>query len=118
MGRVGSILGCRWAEIGHEVVFRSRNPIDTKAKVSAERMNAKVSPTADAVAASEVIVLAVPWQAVYTALSAAGDLSNKVLLDCTCPLTADLAGLELGTNTSGGEVVSQTAKGAKVVKIF
>jgi len=41
-----------------------------------------------------------------------------VLLDCTNPVKADLSGLEIGTSTSGGEMVEQWAAGAQVVKIF
>jgi predicted dinucleotide-binding enzyme len=104
--------------MGHQVVFGSRNPADPKAKAAAEQMNATLAGVAESVTASEVVVLAVPWKAVESALSAAGDLSNKVLLDCTCPLTPDLTGLEVGTTTSGGELVARRARGARVVKIF
>jgi 8-hydroxy-5-deazaflavin:NADPH oxidoreductase len=60
----------------------------------------------------------VPWQAARPAVAELGDLSGKVLLDCTNPLAPDLSGLEVGTTTSGGEQVAAAAKGANVVKIF
>jgi predicted dinucleotide-binding enzyme len=46
------------------------------------------------------------------------NLSNKMLLDCCNPFKPDLSGLEVGTTTSGGEMVAEWARGAKVVKIF
>ncbi len=118
MGNVGRVLGRRWAAAGHEVVFGSRNPADPEAMATAEKLNASIASVADAAAGSEIVTLAVPWKAVTASLAAAGDLSHKVLLDCTCPLAPDLRRLEIGTTTSGGEVVAQSAPGAKVVKIF
>jgi predicted dinucleotide-binding enzyme len=118
MGNVGSVLGRRWAEGGHDVVFGSRRPGDATAQETAEKLRARLASIADACAKAEVVVLAVPWRGVRDALSSAGNLAGKVLLDCTCPLTSDLGGLEIGTTTSGGEVVAHTAEGARVVKIF
>src|SRR5687767_16017467 len=41
----------------------------------------------------DVIVLAVPWTAIEETIHRAGNLSNKILIDPTNPLTADLKGL-------------------------
>jgi predicted dinucleotide-binding enzyme len=118
MGNVGAALGRRWVEAGHEVVFGARDPADPRAKGTAGGMKARLASVPEAVAAAEVVALAVPFPAVGDALSSAGDLTAKVLLDCTNPLTADLSGLTLGTTTSGGEQVASLARGARVVKIF
>jgi predicted dinucleotide-binding enzyme len=118
MGRVGSALGSRWAEAGHEVIFGVADSEDPKRRGDAQRMKAKLASVREAAAQSEVVVLAVPWKAVPEAIAAAGTLRDKVVLDCTNPLTSDLAGLEFGTSTSGGEQVALLAKGGKVVKIF
>jgi len=115
MGNVGSVLGRRWVEAGHEVVFGVRNA--AKHRAEAEKIKACVAGIKDAAAGAEVVVLAVPWPAVPDALKVAGNLAGKVVLDCTNPLKPDLSGLEMGT-TSGGEQVAQAAPGAKVVKIF
>lgn len=116
MGNVGSVLGRRWVEAGHEVVFGVRDP--AKHAAAAAKMKATVASVSEAAGKGEVVVLAVPWSAVPDALKAAGNLSGKVLLDCTNPLKPDLSALEVGTTTSGGERVAQAAPGAKVVKIF
>jgi 8-hydroxy-5-deazaflavin:NADPH oxidoreductase len=118
MGNVGSILGRRWAEAGHEVTFGVREKSDTKTQAEAKAMKASIGTVAEAAAKAQVVVLAVPWKAVPEALAAAGNLSGKVLVDCTNPLTQDLSGLEIGTTTSAAEEVAKKAKGAKVVKIF
>src|SRR5438045_3836885 len=73
---------------------------------------------AEAAAFGETVVLATPWSGTHDAIQSAGDLSEKILFDCTNPLKPQLAGLELGTTTSGGEMVARWAAGARVVKIF
>jgi predicted dinucleotide-binding enzyme len=45
-----------------------------------------------------------------------GDLSGKVLIDCTNPLTPDVTALEVGHTTSGAEKVAGWAPGARVCK--
>lgn len=117
-GAVGSALGRRWAEVGHDVTFGVRDPSSPKVKAGVTALGAKLASVPEACAGAEVVVLAVPWSAVTDALTAAGDLSGRVVLDCTNPLKPDLSGLEIGTTTSGGELVEQKARGAKVVKIF
>jgi len=63
------------------------------------------------------VVNALPWPATKAVLSNL-NLSNKVLLDCCNPIKSDLSGVEIGTTTSGGEMVAEWVRGAKVVKIF
>jgi 8-hydroxy-5-deazaflavin:NADPH oxidoreductase len=118
IGNVGSTLGRRWAEVGHEVTFAVRNTNDPKAVAESNVTKVPVASIADAVANAEVVLLAVPYPAVCDAIAAAGNLTGKILLDCTNPLKSDFSGLELGTTTSAGEQVAQLAVGAKVVKIF
>ena len=48
----------------------------------------------------------------------AADLSDKIIIDVTNPLTPDFSGLEIGFDTSGAEKVAQWAEGAKVFKSF
>src|SRR5262245_60524303 len=118
MGNVGGALGRRWAAGGHNVVFGVRDPDAAKHQSEAKTAGGRAAGVRDAVAGAEVVALTVPWGAVPDALKSAGDLSGKVLLDCTNPLTSDLSALQLGTTTSAGEEVAKQAPGAKVVKIF
>jgi predicted dinucleotide-binding enzyme len=117
MGNVGSVLGRRWAGAGHQVTFCARDPDDPGKRSDAETAKASVG-LVSAAAQAEAVLLAVPWAAVPDALNAAGDLSGKVLLDCTNPVTPELTHLTLGHTTSAGEEVARLAPGARVVKVF
>lgn len=61
--------------------------------------------------------MATPWAVTEVALQSVGDLSGKLLWDCTNPLKPDMSGLVRGTETSGGERVAIWAgRGVRVVK--
>lgn len=117
-GNVGSALGKRWADAGHEVMFGVRDPGDAKVKalVAALGLPARAGSVTEAAAFGEVVVLATPFAAAEAAIRQAGSLNGKVLIDCTNPLTPDLTGLTVGHTTSAGEAVAGWAKSAKVVK--
>jgi len=117
-GNVGSALGRSFARNGHEIMYGVRDASKPDVVSLVVETGAKAGSVADAAQFGEVVVLSVHWGAVRDVISAAGDLAGKVLLDCTNPLKPQLAGLELGLTTSGGETVAARAPGAKVVKIF
>jgi 8-hydroxy-5-deazaflavin:NADPH oxidoreductase len=112
-GNVGTALGDGWSAAGHNVIYGSRNP----QKESGGKR--KFESIEYAIRASEVVVLAVPSNAVKDVLGANG-VSGKLVIDCTNPVTAGAAGLELtaGFTTSAGEEVAKLANGARVVKAF
>lgn len=118
-GNVGGTLGTRWASIGHNVVFSSRNPQSAEmAKLTAVAgPNARAASAEDTVAASDIILLASPWPATKEIVEGL-NLEGKVLIDATNPLLPKLEGLEIGTTTSGAELVASLAPGARVVKAF
>ncbi len=117
---VGGALGTRWARNGHAVVFGVRNTAsaDMKTLLSAAGPNARAASIGEAGNASEVIVLATPWAVAQVALSAAGDLTAKIVIDATNPLVPGLQGLSVGTTTSAGEQIAAWFPGARVVKTF
>ncbi|HEV2319052.1 MAG TPA: NADPH-dependent F420 reductase [Verrucomicrobiae bacterium] len=123
-GNVGGTIGTAWAGKGHQVVFATRNVNDEKIKrlISDCKGKAAAASIPDAVAQSDVVLLATPWQAAQQALQAAGNLSGKILVDAVNPLESSAAflekGLLVGHTTSAGEQIAQWAKGAKVVKAF
>lgn len=119
-GNVGGTLGKAWSWHGHDVVFNFRNPDGAKAKalLGEAAASARAASVEEAAKASEVILLATPWDVTQEALRSTGDLSGKILIDATNPLLPGLAGLALGTTTSAGEKVAEWAKGARVVKAF
>lgn len=116
MGKVGSTLGYRWAEKGHDVIFGVRDP--DKKRAETRQRQASVTTVTEAVAAAEVVLLSVPWTAAPEVLKAARNLSGKVLLDCTNPVTPEFTHLTIGFTNSSGEEVARLAPGARVVKVF
>lgn len=118
IGRVGSVLGRRWVEVGHQVTFGVRDKDDAKSQATVRSLGGSIANVAEAAASSDVVVLCTPWSATLSVVTALGSLGGKVVLDCTNPLTADMSGLEVAHNTSGGEEIARAAPGAKVVKIF
>jgi predicted dinucleotide-binding enzyme len=119
-GNVGGALGTRWAQLGHEVTFGSRNPGSESIKQLVARAGGKASAATPAEIArdNEVLLLSTPWPATREVLASLGDLNGKTLIDATNPLLPNLQGLELGNTTSAGENVAAWAKGARVVKAF
>lgn len=118
-GNVGGALGKLWSGRGHEVRFGVPDPYSAKVKELLASLGGKAKATGnrEAAGAGEVVVLSVPWPAAEQAIRACGDLSSKLLIDCTNPLRSDLNGLVLGQTTSAGEQVAAWS-GAKVVKAF
>ena len=116
-GSVGGTLGKRWAELGHDVRFGARDLADatTNALVKSVKGAARLAGVRDACADAEVVVLATPYAANAAAIAAAGDLSQKILIDVTNPIGADFA-LAVGFTSSGAEEVAKLAPGARVYK--
>jgi predicted dinucleotide-binding enzyme len=116
-GSVGGTLGSAWAARGHQVRFGVNDPTDGKVEaVLRSARGARADNVRAAAQFGEIVVLAVPFDAVETVLKAAGDLTGKIVIDCTNPLTPDFRELSVGFSTSGGEQVAALAKGASVFK--
>lgn len=118
-GRVAAALGSGWAARGHMVTFASRQPGSDKvaALVAAAGPNAAAARVADAVSRSSMVVLAIPFAAVQDTLALAGDLSGKVLVDCTNPIAPGLRPL-FDSSTSGAEQIAGWAPRCHVIKAF
>jgi 8-hydroxy-5-deazaflavin:NADPH oxidoreductase len=116
-GSVGGTLGRRWAELGHAVCFGVRDIADADAKslVSKIKGNSRLASVRDAAKDAEVVVLATPYPANAAAITAAGDLSGKILIDVTNPIGPNFS-LSVGFNSSGAEEVAKLAPRAKVYK--
>ena len=76
-GDVGSTLGKEWAKRGHEIVFGVRNIQSPKVKnlLKIADSNIKVATISEAAFFGQVVLLAVPWEAVKETIENAGDLS-------------------------------------------
>lgn len=116
-GNMGSAFVKQLTAAGHTVRLAAR---DTKkaAGVARQFRDAEAVPLEGAAVGADAIVLAVPYEAAVAALKAVGDVSGKVVIDITNPLTADYMGLTVGYSTSASEEIAKAVPGAQVVKGF
>lgn len=120
-GNVGRALGPEFAELGHEIIYGSRNPDrpEVRELVSQTGGNASASSPAEAAARADVVMLAVPWNAVESVMENIGDLSGKIIIDPTNPRMVGDDGLrDFAVDPSNAEWVQRWAPGATVVKAF
>lgn len=91
-GKEGSGLASRWALNGYRLIIGSRDP--AKAVTRAAEMNAELGNdyivgmgNAEAAAASDIVVLSVPYSAHHATLESVKEqVSGKILVDITVPL--------------------------------
>jgi hypothetical protein len=120
-GNVGAALGERFAAVGHRVVYGSRTPAAAAVQDLVRRtgQGAIAALPAEAAAMAEVVVLAVPWDAVGEVVRSLGDLGGKIVVDPTNPRATAADGLrDYALPTSNAERIQGWAPDAKVVKAF
>ncbi len=117
-GNMGSGMGKFWAKNGHELMFSfSRDEEKLKELAKSVSPNASVGTPQEAAKFGDVVLLAVPFGAVETAISqTANELDGKVLFSCVNALKADMSGMAIGTTDSAAELVARLAPKAKVVE--
>lgn len=120
-GDVSSALGPRFAELGHTIVYGSRDPSRVRVKELVARTGRGASATTPAAAAAgaDIVVLAVPGEAIEPVTKALGDLAGKIIIDPTNALRKGEDGLlEMAVKTSNAELIQRWAPDAFVVKAF
>ncbi len=116
-GLMGGGLGTLWARSGHDVTFaysRSQSKLETLAHQS----GGSFSSVEEAVDGAEVILLAVHWSRIDDVLGQAGDMAEKVVLNCCVPLNEANTELVVGTTTSGAEELNRMRPRARWVSCF
>lgn len=111
-GKVGTALGGRWTELGHQVVYGVRDPGDGKHADLIEKTTVE-----EAVVGADVVLIALPWAATREAVSGL-EIGEAVVLDATNPLAAGARELELDPALSGAELVREWIGSDRVVKAF
>lgn len=114
-GNMGSRLAKNIAKAGHTLVITGRDAAKAQALAQANRATFKAAGAAEG---ADVVIVAAAYADAVTVLRAAGDLSGKVVIDITNPLTADYTGLTIGHSTSAAEEIQKAFPKAKVVKAF
>ncbi len=131
-GSVGQALANRLAELSHQVIIGTRNVENALAKTKPDGMGTppvgeflkthtsiSLHTFADAAKEASVIVLATMGHGAKDALSAAGNLDGKIILDITNPLDFSAGGLPTlfaSNDTSLGEQLQAAFPGAHFVK--
>ncbi len=116
-GNAGRTLGLAWARRGHQITFGVRHPADERMQALLHEEGAiNVQTVPEAAEVSGAVVLCTPWTAAQQAVRSCGDLSGKILIDCTNPLKKDFSGLDIGFDTSGAEQIAKWAPKAQVFK--
>ena len=113
-GRMAEGLGKRLVHGGEAVTLAGRDAKKTAA--AASRIGASTGLIPDA-AKAEIVILAIPHPATADTLTAAGDLSGKIIVDITNPVGPELS-LAVGLTTSAAEEIQKQVPKAKVVKAF
>jgi len=117
-GNVGMALARSLTEKGTSVQFGVPDPAKYRETAAALGPLASVTSTAEAIAANDLVILAVPYGAAAGIAQSLPDWRGKILVDATNPIAPGLAGLSVGTTTSGAEEIAREARGARVVKAF
>jgi len=118
-GLMGGKLGTIFARAGHEVVFSySRRQRRLKRIAREARGNARAGTPREAALHADALLLSVHWSRVDDVLKKAGDLSGKVIVTCSLPMSADDTRLVIAHTSSGAEALARKAPNADVVSAF
>jgi len=117
-GNQGPALARQFARAGYPVILGSRDG-EKGARIASELGHSITGGAiAEAVAAGDIIILAVPYTAAAETAAATGPMAGKVVIDTSNPFTSDLEGLMIGHTTSAGEELQKLLPEARVVKAF
>jgi predicted dinucleotide-binding enzyme len=119
-GTVAKSIARSAIQAGHEVVLSARRGPQALGDIVAGLGPKASADTVQEVAQLDLVMLAVPWLQVPSALDGLPNWAGRILVDTTNPFTqlepklvlADLAG------TGASEIVATHAPGARVVKAF
>jgi hypothetical protein len=119
-GAVARSLAKSAIQAGHEVVLSARRGPQALRDIVAELGPRASADTVREVARLELVMLAVPWLQVPSALEGLPNWAGRILVDTTNPFTQyepELVLADLG-DTGASEIVAAHATGARVVKAF
>jgi predicted dinucleotide-binding enzyme len=116
-GNMGSGFAKQLSAAGHSVRLTGRDV--AKAKALADQFaNVSAYTAAEALGDSEVVLVATAYADAASALQSLGDLTGKIVIDITNPLSADYMSLTIGHVTSAAEEIAKSVPQAHVVKAF
>jgi predicted dinucleotide-binding enzyme len=119
-GAVAQSIARSAIQAGHEVVLSARRGPQALGDIVAGLGPNASADTVQEVARLELVMLAVPWLQVRSALDGLPNWAGRILVDTTNPFTQlepELVLADLGS-TGASEIVAAHAPGARVVKAF
>lgn len=119
-GAVAQSIARSAIQAGHEVVLSARRGPQALGDIVAGLGPKASADTVQEVARLELVMLAVPWLQVPSALDGLPNWAGRILVDTTNPFTQlepELVLADLG-GTGASEIVAAHAPGARVVKAF
>ncbi|MDW3682061.1 NAD(P)-binding domain-containing protein [Cupriavidus sp. CV2] len=119
-GAVAQSIARSAIQAGHEVVLSARRGPQALGEIVAGLGPNASADTVQEVGRLELVMLAVPWLQVPSALDGLPDWAGRILVDTTNPfaqLKPELVLADLG-GTGASEIVAAHAPGARVVKAF
>ena len=113
-GNVGKAVGLRWLQKGHDVRFGVPDPSKPK---YGDLPDDRLQP-ADKLGNAEVVVVTTPHAAATQAVAALGDLTGRIVIDCTNAIGNGAGGMTWAPPAEGSaaEQIAAAAKGAAVFK--
>ncbi|TWI44567.1 hypothetical protein IQ22_04722 [Pseudomonas duriflava] len=117
-GTIGSAYAKASTSADYQVAIGHRDPAKAASLAQAVGSNAEGAGIVATFKLADVVLLALPYPAVLEVLARAGDLSSKVLVDMSNPVSADFQNLIVGLNNSAAERIQTSAPAAHVVKAF
>ncbi|PRY86132.1 NADPH-dependent F420 reductase [Donghicola tyrosinivorans] len=116
VGNMGGAFAQALAGTGAKVLLGARD--GAKAAQLAKDTGATVLTPNEAAAQADVVILALYFAQAQEFLAQAGDLTGKVLVDISNPITADFKDLVVGHTSSAAEELQALVPAAHVVKAF
>ncbi len=117
-GGMASALGQRLADVGFPLVFGSRSPDKARALAARIGHDARAASPAEAAAAGNVVIFAVPHDALAQAVASTGPIADKLVIDITNAFTPDLKHLTVPAGTSVAQTLQRMLPDAHVIKAF
>ncbi|CAG2141598.1 NADPH-dependent F420 reductase [Cupriavidus numazuensis] len=119
-GRIGGTIGGLWVKSGHPVLFSSRHPESLKGLVDELGPLARAGTVADAIAFSDVLFLATPYNALpQLSEENAGAWKGKIVLDATNAIAQRDGAIADEAQRNGiGITTGKYLAGARVVRAF
>ncbi|WP_437882050.1 NADPH-dependent F420 reductase [Pseudomonas sp. LRF_L74] len=116
-GNMGSAFVSQLSKAGHAVRVTGRD-IGKARDLAARHAHAQAHEASTALGDSEVIIVATAYQDAIQALRGLGDISGRVVIDITNPLSADYMSLTIGHDSSAAEEIARAVPEVQLVKAF